>query len=110
MQISQLKHEIRFFIAENFLYGLDDAAISDTVSFLANGLIDSTGVLELVSFVEGKYGIAVKDEELIPDNFDSVLNLTNFIMKKTAAAKNLCTLPVDTADGQVITPCINIPS
>jgi acyl carrier protein len=82
MQISQVKHEIRVFIVENFLYGLDDGGLSDTVSFLSNGLIDSTGVLELVSFVENTYGISVKDDELIPDNFDSVDNLTNFILKK----------------------------
>lgn len=82
MQISQVKHEVRGFIVENFLYGLDDGGLKDTVSFLSNGLIDSTGVLELVSFVEKTYGIVVKDEELIPDNFDSVNNLMNFIMSK----------------------------
>ncbi len=82
MQTMQVKDEIRYFIVENFLYGLDDAGLKDGVSFLANGLIDSTGVLELVSFVEHKYGIAVRDDELIPDNFDSVNNLCAFIMKK----------------------------
>ncbi len=110
MQITQLKHEIRFFIAENFLYGLDDGGLEDNESFLANGLIDSTGVLELVSFIEEKYGIAVKDEELIPDNFDSVNNLSNFIVGKTADMKNVGGIAVETADGQVATPCINIPS
>jgi acyl carrier protein len=82
MQTMQVKDEIRYFIVENFLYGVDGAGLKDSVSFLANGLIDSTGVLELVSFVEGKYGIAVQDDELIPDNFDSVNNLCDFIMKK----------------------------
>ncbi len=79
----QLKHEIRFFIIENFLYGQDDHGLRDDVSFLSNGLIDSTGVLELVSFVETRYGISVKDDELIPDNFDSIDNLSKFIRKKT---------------------------
>ncbi len=78
----QLKYEIRSFIVENFLYGQDDHGLKDDVSFLSNGLIDSTGVIELVLFVETKYGISVKDDELIPDNFDSIENLSTFIMKK----------------------------
>ncbi len=78
----QLKSEIRHFIIENFLYGQDDGDLKDDVSFLEKGLIDSTGVLELVSFIEEKYGIPVEDEELIPDNFDSVNKLSAFITKK----------------------------
>ncbi len=81
----QLKREIRFFIIENFLYGQDDDGLKNDVSFLANGLIDSTGVLELVSFVEEQYGISVKDDELVPANFDSVDNLSDFITKKRGA-------------------------
>ncbi len=77
----QLKSEIRRFIVENFLYGEDDG-FGDGVSFLEKGLIDSTGVLELVSFIEERYGIAVNDEELIPDNFDSINRLSAFITRK----------------------------
>lgn len=73
--------EIRNFIVENFLYGQDDG-FGDNVSFLEKGIIDSTGVLELVSFVEDKYGISVEDEELIPENFDSLVNLSAYITKK----------------------------
>ncbi len=83
MTRTQLKLDVRSFIVENFLYGVDDAGLKDGVSLLATGLIDSTGVLELVSFVEKKYGITVKDDELIPDNFDTVDNLSTFIMSKT---------------------------
>ncbi len=82
----QLKSEIRHFIVDNFLYGEDDG-FGDDVSFLEKGLIDSTGVLELVSFIEERYGIAVDDEELIPDNFDSVNKLSYFIRKKTGDEK-----------------------
>jgi acyl carrier protein len=81
LETAQLKREIRFFVVENFLYGQDDG-LKDDVSLLANGLIDSTGVLELVSFVEDRYGISVKDKDLIPDNFDSIDNLLKFIMTK----------------------------
>ena len=78
----QLKSEIRHFIVENFLYGQDDNNLEDNVSFLENGLIDSTGILEVVSFIEEKYEIFVADDELIPDNFDSINNLSAFITKK----------------------------
>jgi acyl carrier protein len=79
----QLKSEIRQFIVDNFLYGQDDDTLGDEVSFLGKGIIDSTGILELVSFIEEKYSISIDDEELIPDNFDSLNKLSTFISKKT---------------------------
>ena len=78
----EVKTEIRKFIIENFYYGQDDNKLTDDVSFLENGIIDSTGVLELVSFVQEKHGIRVWDDELIPDNFDSLNKLEAFITKK----------------------------
>ena len=77
----QSKSEIRNFIVENFLYGQDNG-LGDDVSFLQKGLMDSTGILELLSFIEEKYGISIDDEELIPDNFDSLNKLSNYITKK----------------------------
>jgi acyl carrier protein len=79
----QLKSEIRQFIVDNFLYGRDDDTLGDEVSFLGKGIIDSTGILELVSFIEEKYSISIDDEELIPDNFDSLNKLSTFVSKKT---------------------------
>ena len=78
----QLKSEIKNFIVENFLYGQDNG-LGDDISFLGKGLIDSTGVLELVAFIEERYDLSVADEELIPDNFDSVNKLSNYISRKT---------------------------
>lgn len=80
-----VKSEIRKFIIENFLYGQDDDSLHDEVSFLGTGIIDSTGVLELVSFVQETYGIRVTDDELIPDNFDSLSKLESFIVRKRSA-------------------------
>ena len=77
----QLKSDIRNFIIENFLYGKRDG-LEDDMSFLEKGLIDSTGVLELVAFVEGKYGISVADEDLVPENFDSVSRLSDYVEAK----------------------------
>ena len=78
----QLKSEIKEFIVDNFLYGQDDGALGDDASFLSTGIIDSTGVLELVSFIEEQYGISVEDEELIPDNLDSIQKLSDFVQRK----------------------------
>jgi acyl carrier protein len=76
------KKEIRNFVVENFLYGKDDNSLSDDVSFLEKGIIDSTGVLELVSFIEDKYGLSVSDDELVPDNFDTLNKLSAFVSHK----------------------------
>lgn len=81
MKEIELKSDIRNFIVENFLYGNNDG-FNDDISFLEKGLIDSTGILELVAFVEEKYGISVADEELLPENFDSVNNLSRYILNK----------------------------
>ncbi len=80
----QQKDVIRAFVIENFLYGQDDHTLTDEVSFLEKGIIDSTGVLELVSFVEEKFGFAVTDDEIIPDNFDSIGKLADFVAKKAS--------------------------
>ncbi len=93
-----LKVDIRKYIIDNFLYGQDDNSIGDDVSFLENGIIDSTGVLELVSFVQETYGIRVQDDELIPNKFDSLSKLETFILKKKESKGQE---PVDTAAAAV---------
>jgi len=75
---------VRRFIVENFLFGQDDIPLSDEDSFLEKGLIDSTGVLELVQFLEEGFSMEVADEEMVPENLDSVLKLTHFIASKSA--------------------------
>ncbi|MCK5618941.1 MAG: acyl carrier protein [Candidatus Krumholzibacteria bacterium] len=76
------KEKIRQFIIETFLFDADDAALDDDESLLDLGIIDSTGVLEMVAFVEEEFGIEVKDEELVPENLDSISNLAAYIEKK----------------------------
>ena len=77
-----IKETIRIFILNYFLSGDEERTVGDNDSFLENELIDSTGVLELVAFIEEKFGIRVEDEELIPDNLDSVNRLTTYIQSK----------------------------
>ena len=79
--MSDNKSKIRAFIIENFLFGNDDG-LQDETSFLEDGIIDSTGVLELVNFLEEEFGITVDDEELIPENLDSIDNVTAYLGKK----------------------------
>ena len=78
----ELKSQIRGFIVENFLYGEDNENLTDEDSFLEFGLIDSTGVLELVAFVETQLGVAIKDAEMVPENLDSVDAIATFVQNK----------------------------
>lgn len=77
-----MQTEIRQFVVENFLFGQNDRQVSNTQSFLESGIIDSTGVLELIAFLESKYGIAIADEELVPANLDSVERVASFVEGK----------------------------
>jgi len=83
--VADVEEEVRQFIVDNFLFGEDAASLDGRTSFLEQGIIDSTGVLELVSFVETTYGVTVADEELIPDHLDSIDSLTAFIIRKLNA-------------------------
>ncbi len=76
--------KIREFIFENFLFDAEDDALQNDTSFLEQGIIDSTGVLELVDWLEDEFDIVVDDDELVPENLDSVNLLAAYIAKKTA--------------------------
>jgi len=75
---------IRQFIIDNFLFG-DDAGLEADSSFLEEGIIDSTGMLELITFLEEKFSLKIDDDEMIPENLDSINNITAFLQKKQAA-------------------------
>jgi acyl carrier protein len=82
---SQIRTEIREFVVENFLMGDATSMLEDHESFLESGTIDSTGVLEVVMFLESTYGFEVSDLELLPENIDSVDNQVKFVLKKQRA-------------------------
>jgi acyl carrier protein len=77
-----LEKEIRDFIVENFLFGADGERIDGKDSFLEKGIIDSTGVLEIINFLESRYGISVVDEDLVAENLDSIENIVGFVTRK----------------------------
>ena len=78
-----LEQQIRRYIADNFLFSSNDDELAEDTSFLEEGIVDSTGILELVMFIEETFGITVEDEELLPENFDSVGQLAAYIRRKS---------------------------
>lgn len=76
------KQKINEFVLSYFIKD-SGIALKENTSFLEEGIIDSTGVMELVAFIEEKFGIRLEDDEIIPDNFDSVNKLVNFILSKS---------------------------
>jgi acyl carrier protein len=83
--MSDLKRELRTFIVDTFLFG-QDSNLTDDTSFLEQGIVDSTGVLELVAHLERTYNIKVKDEDLVPDNLDSINAIAGFLETKRSSA------------------------
>lgn len=77
-----VENTLRNYVLENYLFTDDESALKNSDSFLEKGIIDSTGILELISFLEEELGIEVEDEEMIPENLDSINNLIAFISKK----------------------------
>lgn len=78
--LMELRDRLRSFISATFF--VDD--YPDEASFLQQGIIDSTGMMELVDFVEREFAISVRDEELVPENLDSIQNLVAFILRRQA--------------------------
>jgi len=83
---SQVRTDIRHFVVENFLMGDASSMLKDGESFLETGTIDSTGVLEVVTFLESDFDFKVEDRELLPENLDSVDNLVKFVLRKQNVA------------------------
>jgi acyl carrier protein len=82
--MNTLQTEIRQFVIDNFLFGQTDKQLGNGDSFLESGIIDSTGVLELIAFLESKFAISIGDEELVPANLDSVDRVSSFVERKLA--------------------------
>ncbi|HET6719385.1 MAG TPA: acyl carrier protein [Rhodocyclaceae bacterium] len=76
---------VRDYVVENFLFG-DGSRLEDSTSFLQNGIIDSTGILELTAFIEDTFGVRIEDHELVPDNMDSLTSVAAFVARKLAVA------------------------
>ncbi len=80
-----IEQQVREYILENYLFTDDESALSNDDSFLDKGILDSTGILEVIYFIEEEFGIKVEDEEMIPENLDSVDRIKAFVGRKQAA-------------------------
>jgi acyl carrier protein len=86
MTRSEIEREVRAFLINNFLFGRAEA-LNDNAALLG-GVIDSTGAIELVVFLQDKFGITVEGEEIaVPQNFDSIENVVKFVEKKLDGSK-----------------------
>ena len=80
--MQDIKAKVRAYIMDNFIMGASANAFKDNDSFMAHHVIDSTGFLELVAYLEETYGIAVEDDEMVPDNLDSLDNIAAYVRRK----------------------------
>ncbi len=83
---SQVRAELREFVVDNFLMGDATALLEDSESLMDTGVVDSTGMLEIVMYLEQHFELKIKDRELVPENLDSVNNLVQFVLRKQSAA------------------------
>lgn len=81
-----LREQIRAFILENYLFTDDKSALGLDDSLLERGIVDSTGMLEIIFFIEEQLGVKVKDEEMVPDNLDGVNKIAAFVHSKRQPA------------------------
>ena len=80
--MQNIKQDLREYIVDNFLFGDNETSLADDASFMENGILDSTGILDVILFIEEKYSIKVEDDETLPENLDSLNNLEKFITAK----------------------------
>lgn len=78
----QISQSVRKFLFENYLFGYDENEFSNDSSFLDFGVLDSTGILELIVFIESEYDIEIPDVEILPENLDSVNCVSRLVYKK----------------------------
>jgi acyl carrier protein len=83
--IMNAKNIVKKYILENFFFTDDDSILTDADSFIATGVIDSTGIVEIVTFLEDEFGVHIRPEEMLPENLDSVNKIEEFLTRKQAA-------------------------
>jgi acyl carrier protein len=81
MSMPNYEAEVRQFIADRFLFG-DDKKLGDNISLLESGIVDSTGILEIVAHLEGRFGVKVDNDEMIPENLDTIASIGAFVKRK----------------------------
>ena len=102
MDSSAIELEIRRFLTENFPLSAGGFTLGGGDSLLEAGVIDSTGVLELIGFIEERYEVEIADEEVLPENLDSIARITRFVDRKleTAGVRALAGCPLHASPAQ----------
>lgn len=85
MQLDEITAKVQSFVVENFLFRSDRDALSETESLIEANIIDSTGVLELVGFLESDFKISVGDGDIVPENLDTIRSIASYIQRKLPA-------------------------
>ncbi len=88
--MENIARQVRQFLIENFLFGRTDDQFSDDESFLESGLVDSMGILTLVTFVQDTFAIPIEDDEIVPENWDSVHRIAAFVASKLGKDAVVC--------------------
>lgn len=83
--MESVKATVREFISENFIMG-GDVSFADDTSFMKSHILDSTGFIELITFIEETFGVSVADKEMLPENFDSLDNIGSYLARKRGTA------------------------
>ena len=81
----QTESKVRDFVLKNYLFTTEQSALKSEDSFMKSGIMDSTGILEMIMFLHDEFGVDVMDDEMIPENLDSVHNVVSFLRKKLQA-------------------------
>ena len=79
--MNDIESQVKTFIVENFMFG-DGGGLEEGTSFLDSGIIDSTGILELVTFLEEAFKIKIEDDELVPENLGSIAAIVGYLKRK----------------------------
>jgi acyl carrier protein len=79
-----IENKLRSFVLENFLFTDDEEALKNDDSFLGMGIVDSTGIMEVILFIEEEWGFTVANDEMVPENLDSIESLVTYVGRKTA--------------------------
>lgn len=82
ISLEQIAEEIRSFLMNNYLFGYEEDELSNEVSFLEFGILDSTGIIELITFIESEFNIEVLDYEILPENLDSIDCVSSYVYRK----------------------------
>jgi acyl carrier protein len=77
-----VEQKVKEYIMDNFLFTDDESSLNNSDSFMEKGIVDSTGMLEIIYYLEDEFAIKVEDDEMIPENLDSVNNIAAFLNKK----------------------------